>query len=321
MNNHEDATTQCCADCGVEGDSLKMCKACMHARYCNAECQKKHWPKHKAACKERVAELRDEALFKNPLAKEECPICFLPMPLTLICCMSLPPASVFSVPIYDFAIANMELADKGMETYYLCCGKSICRGCEHSFCMSGNDGKCPFCNSDRASKTDGELVAEMMNRVEVNDAASIYLLADCCYNGLNGLQQDHVKAMELFTKAAELGFSKAHSRLGMLYHDGGNLKKAKLHFEASAMAGHEVARFYLGSLESHSGNMERAVKHWTITASAGCYTAMHELRKAFEQGVISRESIDSTLAAYNDSCAEMRSKARDACINATSEIN
>jgi hypothetical protein len=27
-----------------------------------------------------------------------------------------------------------------------------------------------------------------------------------------------------------------------------------------------------------------------------------------------RESIDSTLEAYNDSCTEMRSEARDACI-------
>jgi hypothetical protein len=39
---------------------------------------------------------------------------------------------------------------------------------------------------------------------------------------------------------------------------------------------------------------------------------MHNLRILFEQGAISRESIDSTLTAYNNSCAEMRSEARDA---------
>ena len=58
--------------------------------------------------------------------------------------------------------------------------------------------------------------------------------------------------------------------------------------------------------------MERAVKHLTIASSAGCYSSMDNLRIAFEYGVISRESIDSTLAAYNSSCAEMRSEARDA---------
>lgn len=31
-------------------------------------------------------------------------------------------------------------------------------------------------------------------------------------------------------------------------------------------------------------------------------------------GYVSRESIDSTLKAYNDCCAEMRSRSRDACI-------
>jgi hypothetical protein len=60
--------------------------------------------------------------------------------------------------------------------------------------------------------------------------------------------------------------------------------------------------------------MERAVKHWTIAASAGEYQAMHQLRIFFEKGLITRELIDSTLAAYNMSCAEMRSEARDACI-------
>ena len=67
--------------------------------------------------------------------------------------------------------------------------------------------------------------------------------------------------------------------------------------------------------------MERAVKHWTIATTAGDYTAMQELRKLFEKGAVGRESMDSTLAAYNVSCAKMRSKARDAFINAILEIN
>ena len=63
-------------------------------------------------------------------------------------------------------------------------------------------------------------------------------------------------------------------------------------------------------MDAQSRNIERAVKHWTIVASAGEYLAMHNLRKFFEKGVVRRESIDSTLAAYNNSCAEMRSEAR-----------
>jgi hypothetical protein len=61
------------------------------------------------------------------------------------------------------------------------------------------------------------------------------------------------------------------------------------------------------------------VKHWTIAASAGHYKAMHHLRIGFEEGAISRESIDLTLAAYNNSCAELRSEARDAYICSITE--
>jgi TPR repeat protein len=239
------------------------------------------------------------------------------MPTDIISCASLPPATILSLPIYDFAIANEELENKHMEQYYPCCGKGVCRGCVHSFCESGNDDNCPFCNS-KGGKTDEERVEQIMKRVAANDAASMKMLADSYYLGLRGVQQDHARALELLTKAADLGFSKAHYNLGNIYHEGGDMKKAKFHYEAAAMIGHEVARCNLGSMESKSGNMERAVKHWTIAASAGHYIAMGNLRICFENGHghVSRESINSTLTAYNNSCAEFRSEARDACIRA-----
>ena len=135
----------CCADCGKDGGgvSLKACKSCMLVRYCNADCQKNHWAEHKRDCKRRVAELRDAALFKDPPVKKDCPICFIPMPTRLISCVSLPNATISSVPIYDFAVANVELTKREMEQYYPCCGKSICAGCVHSFICAGNIGKCP----------------------------------------------------------------------------------------------------------------------------------------------------------------------------------
>jgi TPR repeat protein len=263
-------------------------------------------------------EIRDEALFKDPPPKEDCPICFIPMPENLICCASLPSATISSVLIHDYAIANEELAKKPTEEYYACCGKNICYGCVHSFRVSGNS-KCPFCNSDRSSKTLEENNEDLMKRVEANDPASIYIMANSYQHGLNGFQQDHTNAMELYAKSADLGYSEAHSHLGNIYHEGGNMKKAKSHFEAAAMAGHEEARYNVGCIEFNSGNVERAVKHWKIAASAGHHFAMHHSRIAFEKGFVSRETIDLTLTAYNNACAEMRSKARDARIHAMIE--
>ena len=156
----------CCAECGEEGGvNLKTCKRCMLVKYCNASCQHKHWPKHKILCKERAAELRDEALFKDPPPKEECPICFLPMPASLITCITLPDATITSVPMQDFADAYYEdMAKMDSEQFYPCCGKTICKGCAYSFIEFENDGKCPYCNSDRVGKTDEEMVEEILKR-------------------------------------------------------------------------------------------------------------------------------------------------------------
>ena len=80
------------------------------------------------------------------------------------------------------------------------------------------------------------------------------------------------------------------------------------------MAGHEDARHKLGFLEAQSGNMERAMKHFTIAASAGNHHAMSDLLGALTRGYVSRDTIDSSLEAYNNACVEMRSESRDAYI-------
>ena len=310
------ATTNSCANCGIAGGvSLKTCKSCMLVSYCNATCQLHHWAAHKAVCKQRAAELRDMALFKDPPRKEDCPICFLPMPIDLICCVSLPPATISSVPIHDFAKANAGLEDEDMEMYYPCCGKSVCGGCMHSFHGSGTNVKCPFCNSDRGSKTDEEDNADFMKQVEANDPGAIYVLGSSYYHGNRGVLRDREKAIELWKQAAELGSSRAHFQLGVHFEKGEDWKKAKLHYEVAAMAGHELARYNLGYIDFLSGKKERASKHMKLAASAGVYRAMNNLLVVdFKQDLISRDEIDSILTAYNDSCAEMRSEARDAYI-------
>jgi TPR repeat protein len=183
--------------------------------------------------------------------------------------------------------------------------------------VSGNIGKCPFCNSDRASKTDEDEVEQLMKRVEANDANSMFALGTYYDQGSVGLQQDKERTKELWTQASKLGSSQAHYHLAVDYDGGGDTKKAKFHYETATMAGHETARYNLGYMEFDSGNVEQAVKHWMIAASAGNHKAMRALITCLEighVGYVSRASIDSTLTAYNSSCTEMRSKARDAFI-------
>lgn len=48
---------------------------------------------------------------------------------------------------------------------------------------------------------------------------------------------------------------------------------------------------------------ERGLKHFRIAASTGEYIAMHSLQLLFEGGDVRRDLIDSSLTAYNNSCA------------------
>ena len=109
-----------CASCGKVGGNLNTCNKCKMVKYCNAACKKKHRSKHKKACERRVAELHDEALFKEHPPREDCPICFLPLPL-----------------------------DLGQTTFQSCCGKVICNGCIHAMREEARGrGKielCAFC--------------------------------------------------------------------------------------------------------------------------------------------------------------------------------
>jgi len=92
--------------------------------------------------------------------------------------------------VHDFANEHEELANVAINTYYPCCGKSIWKVCAYSFNNSGNDDKCPFCNSDWRSKTDEENVEELMKRVDLNDTGARCWLGEYYNKGGKGLQQD-----------------------------------------------------------------------------------------------------------------------------------
>ena len=101
------------------------------------------------------------------------------------------------------------LQGKDTEEYYYCCGKSICAGCINSFRESGCISKCPFCNSDQADKTVEEETEDMMKRVAAKEPSVMGLLGNHYEHGLQGFQQDHAKALELYARVAVFGSSVA----------------------------------------------------------------------------------------------------------------
>jgi hypothetical protein len=142
-----------------------------------------------------TAELHNEALFKGSTGQGGLSHLFLTNAEEIDMLRSLPPATILSVPVYDFAIASQELQHVETKKYYDCCGKNVCKGRFYSFCMSGNNDNCSFCNAE-VDVTDEVKVAKLTTRVEANDSSSTYLLAHNYYHGLKGLQQDRVMAIQ-----------------------------------------------------------------------------------------------------------------------------
>ena len=249
-----------CASCGKEGnsDDMNTCNKCKSVKYCNAACKKKHRTKHKKACERRVAELHDEQLFKDPPPPEECPICFLILPID---------------------------EDEAYTTYKSCCGKRICNGCMLSMvmCEDGGPEGCPFCRVPRMA-SDEEHIKQTNWLMDKGDANAMNHLAWCHSKGNRGVPQDHQKANELFLKAGELGCAKAYYNLGVAHEEGSgveiNVKKAMHFYELAAIGGDRSARFNLGLLEGEAGNYDRSLKHFMLAARAGHTRSLDLVKQA-----------------------------------------
>ena len=274
-----------CACCGKEGSDLNICNKCQTVKYCNAACKKKHRSKHKKKCERRVAELHDLELFKHPPLKEDCPICFLPLP-------SLHTGS----------------------TYYACCGKEICSGCDHAISLRDKEEKCPFCRTS-APITDKEIIEMYTKRVEVGDATAIFGLG-CFYdNAMYGLPRDHEKALELHHRAGELGCAEAYGNIGSVYLTGEGVerdeKKTNHYYELAAIGGYVATRHNLGNSEFHAGNYDRAIKHYMISAGGGYSGSVKYIRQMYSDGDATKEDFAKALRAYQVYLEEVRSEHRD----------
>ena len=275
-----------CAACGNDGDGLKTCTPCKLVKYCNTACQRAHWKIHKKKCKKRAAELHDEAIFKEPPEREECPICMLTLPL-----------------------------ENGKISYQACCGKTLCAGCIYAAYRADSRELCPFCRTPEA--TSDELIIERIKkRAEGDDANAIYSLGCFYSDGDMGLQQDHNKAMELWLRAGELGCAASHHSIANAYANGGgverDMKKAKYYWELAAMGGQIEARYNLGYIEAQVGNMTRAMKHFMISAGAGDDDSLKKIREGFMNGHATKDDFEKALRAHKDAKDEMKSVQRDA---------
>jgi len=247
------------------------------------------------------ADISDDRLFQNPPPKEDCPICFLPMP-------------------YAPGLCGV------MTNTQPCCGKIMCGGCIEAADQEMQSGNmkdlCPLCRVPNPRK-EKEKVKSLKKRMKLNDAEAFYSLG--CHNymlaqqyatGGSGLPKYMSKTIELWNKAAELGSIGVHYNLAVVYYGGQGVERdieiAIKHYKLSAIGGHEVARHNLGHVElQYNDNIDRAMKHFMIAARSGYDGSLEEVGKGYKAGHVTKDEYASTLRAYQASCDEMKSGQRE----------
>jgi tetratricopeptide (TPR) repeat protein len=274
-------TNEVCGNCGkeeVDDVKLKKC-ACKLVKYCSVECQKNHRPTHKKACKQRLAELRDDDLFTQPGISHlgECPICCLPLPI-----------------------------DESKSPVYTCCCKLICNGCSHANHLREAqqarhskyrlEQRCPYCR-ELLPVTPEEANKNYSKRIKANDpVAMVQVGKKRCHGG------DYEGAIEYFTKAAALGDIGGHYNLSIMYATGEGVekdeKKEVYHLEEAAIGGHPGARCNLGVHEWKRGKFDRAIKHFTIAAKLGSDKALDNVKMRFAHGYVSNEEYAAALRGH-----------------------
>ena len=292
-------TVHCCASCGVAGVddiNLKDCDDCNLVKYCSDECKKDHRPHHEEECKKRVAELRDELLFKQPESNHygDCPICCLPLPL-----------------------------DISKSVCYSCCSKRICDGCNYANQERENERrlqkKCPFCRKPLPD-TDEDIINERwMKRIEANDPDAICDMGTRRYH-----EGDYDAAFEYLTKAAALGDVVGHYHLSCLYGEGKGVVKDKRralhHAEKAAIAGHPYARHNLGCWEEESGKVDRAAKHWIIAAKLGFDRSLECIKDLYKDGLVSKEDFEAALRGHHAAIVATKSPQREEAYDSSTAI-
>ena len=303
-----------CAACDKSGEDLKACTKCEQVYYCNNKCRKAHLQKHKKECRRYTAELHnssnndtlidvlteqfskvvisDDELFQDPAPKEDCPICFQPLPFSSGIC----------------GVSRM---------YKTCCGKVLCNGCSNSEFEEVQKGNlkecCAFCRA--SSVTAEEQMKRLKIRLGQNDHEAWNLLGFIWRDGKWGNPQDLKRALESWHRAAELGSPSARSEIGTAYRFGRgiekNMKKAMHHLKLAAIGGDEMARRNLGLAEREAGNIDRSMKHYMIAARSGDDKSLKEVGEGFKKGHITKDDYACTLRAYKESKDEMKSDQRE----------
>ena len=151
--------------------------------------------------------------------------------------------------------------------------------------------------------------------MSLNDANALNNMGTFYGKGEYGLPQNYAKALELWHKAGELGYTNAYYKIANAHYFGRGMKidkkKAIHYYELAAKGGHEMARHNLGAFEEQEGNHHRALKHFNIAVEDGERNSLKAIKELYMDGLATKEDYAKALRAYQAYLDEIKSEQRD----------
>ena len=253
-----------------------------------------------ALAKKFEEELKDVDVFCPLAAREDCAICFLPMP-----------------------------SDDRCIAYGSCCGKSVCHGCmvSHVRAIHGQDDasisvSCPFCRAAHIDEFHKDKPLPNVSHIErlrsraekINDPEAMMHLAKSYEYGEDGLEKDDVTSFRLTLKAAEAGEVRAIRHLAQDCFSGQRIKKnmhcARKLSTAAAKQGDHMSHYllgksYLSEREEKLANGEDKnpksilmARHLAHAARGGNQYAMKTYQRLRDDGVVQEKECDEVEHAF-----------------------
>jgi hypothetical protein len=303
-----------CTACGKIGAKLKcsLCGAVNETRYCNAICQKNHWPEHKLGecgvlakklkkekkkkkkkkkkkeCLHLVKEIeKNEANGKNTKEdkttdiKQETPI--------------QEAEDVEDCPICTDALPKISCQFVRLT----CCGKGLHHKCAKDLRTNKsmtNEQKdtCIMCRTKVVADGSKQEIETLSGWVKKGKAWAMSMLADRYLEGV-GVKQSDTKAIELLEMAAKRGHATAQYNLGVCYRQGTSglsksYKKAFEFYTLAANQGQSAAQASLGIMyangdEGIEQSLTKARELFTKAAAQGNEQAIEALKKFDKLGL------------------------------------
>lgn len=233
-------------------------------------------------------ELKDVPVFSPIQEEDECPICFVTLPLA-----------------------------EDERDFMPCCAQWVCNACSY---LQGihevddlftveekhnaiDDLPCALCRSSRLQDPASKLKALAENK---GNTQAMFSLGWTYMDGMYGVPKDELLALDWFVRASEKGFPKALVVVANLWFKGNGVKKnvnfAKQLAMAAAKRGcadaHDLLGFFYWKefeadpLRETTAKRTKFLDHWKFAAAAGWRDSMEKIEKCIEPGIITQEEAD-----------------------------